>query len=126
MFVIKVIGIKWLYYVIWYLFKGLKVVFLSEFVVCQELVLLVIGVVLSFWLDVMMVEQVLMVSSLLLIIIVELFNSVIEVVVDRIGLEIYEFSGKVKDIGLVVVFMVILLVLFCWVFILYLLIFDFF
>lgn len=81
--------------------------------------LLVVGIGISFWFDVIMVERILMIGSLLMIIIVELLNSVVEVVVDRIGFEVYELSGKVKDIGLVVVFMVIMLVLLCWGGILY-------
>ncbi|MDG4871037.1 diacylglycerol kinase, partial [Guyparkeria sp. 1SP6A2] len=38
-------------------------------------------------------------GSLLLVLIVELLNSAIENVVDRIGTEHHELSGRAKDIG---------------------------
>ena len=84
------------------------------------------GVLISFWLDVTAIERMLMVCSLLLIIIVELLNSAIEAVVDRIGPEIHELSGKAKDIGSAAVFVAIMLALFCWATILYPLILDLF
>ncbi len=40
-----------------------------------------------------------MVGSLVLILIAELLNSAIEAVVDRIGAERHELSGRAKDIG---------------------------
>ena len=126
MFVTKVTGIKRLYYATWYSLKGLKAAFLSEPAVRQELALLVFGIALSLWLDVTAVERVLLVSSLLLIIIVELLNSAIEAAVDRIGPEIHELSGKAKDIGSAAVFVAIILALFCWASILYPLILDLF
>lgn len=114
MLITKVTGYKRLYYATWYSLKGLKAAFFSEPAIRQELALLLIGVALSVWLDVSAVERILMIGSLLLIIIVELLNSAIEAVVDRIGPEIHELSGKAKDIGSAAVFVAIVLALFCW------------
>ena len=114
MFVTKVTGYKRLFYATWYSLKGLKAAFISEPAVRQELALLLIGVALSVWLEVSTVERVLMIGSLMLIIIVELLNSAIEAVVDRIGPEVHELSGKAKDIGSAAVFVAIVLAMVCW------------
>ena len=119
MFVTKVTGYKRLNYATWYSLKGLKAAFLSEPAVRQETFLLVVGIGISLWLDVTIVERILMIGSLLMIIIVELLNSAVEAVVDRIGLEVHELSGKAKDIGSAAVFMAIMLALLCWGGILY-------
>lgn len=124
MLVTKVTGYKRLYYATRYSLKGLKAAFMSEPAVRQELALLVFGGALCLWLDVTAIERVLLVGSLLLIIIVELLNSAVEAVVDRIGPEVHELSGKAKDIGSAAVFMAIILALFCWGAILYPLVSD--
>lgn len=46
-----------------------------------------------------MLEAGLLLASLLLWIVVELLNSAIEAVVDRIGLEYHPLSGAAKDMG---------------------------
>lgn len=66
------------------------------------------------WLDVDAIIRVLFISFVMLVMIVEIFNSVIEVVVDRIGFEYYEFFGRVKDMGFVAVLIVIIVVVIIW------------
>jgi diacylglycerol kinase (ATP) len=51
------------------------------------------------WLGRSAVERALLVAACLLILIVELLNSAIEAVVDRIGTERHELSGRAKDMG---------------------------
>ncbi|NVK56801.1 MAG: diacylglycerol kinase [Alteromonadaceae bacterium] len=114
MFVTKVTGYKRLFYATRYSIKGLKEAFNSEPAIRQELAALLIGIAFSYWLDVTTLERVLMLGSLMLIIIVELLNSAIEAVVDRIGPEVHELSGKAKDIGSAAVFMSIILAIYCW------------
>jgi len=60
------------------------------------------------------VERVLLVGSVLLVLIVELLNTAVEVVVDRIGLERHTLSGFAKDLGSAAVFIVLLLVVVTW------------
>jgi diacylglycerol kinase (ATP) len=50
------------------------------------------------------VERALLIASCLLVLVTELLNSSIEAVVDRIGSERNELSGKAKDIGSAAVF----------------------
>ncbi len=51
------------------------------------------------------IEQVILCVSWLLVLVVELLNSAIEAVVDRIGTEFHELSGRAKDLGSAAVFM---------------------
>jgi len=60
---------------------------------------------LAFYLSEGAVEQVLMLGSWLLVIIVELLNSAIEATVDRISTEHHELSGRAKDLGSAAVFL---------------------
>ena len=53
----------------------------------------------AFWLGDGAVEKVILFWSLLLVLIVELLNTAVEVVVDRIGLERHVLSGRAKDLG---------------------------
>lgn len=50
--------------------------------------------------------------------IAELLNSAVESVVDRIGSEFHELSGRAKDIGSAAVFMAMVLLAITWLFIL--------
>ncbi|MDQ6988281.1 MAG: diacylglycerol kinase [Mariprofundaceae bacterium] len=45
------------------------------------------------------VEKVLLCGVWLLVLVVELLNSAVEAVVDRVGLEQHELSGRAKDLG---------------------------
>lgn len=69
---------------------------------------------LCFFLPVTTFERVLMISSLLLVLIVELINSAVEAVVDRVSDDWHELSGRAKDIGSAAVFVALTLALFVW------------
>lgn len=45
------------------------------------------------------VQLILLILSVLLVLIVELLNTCIEIVIDRIGMEFHELSGRAKDVG---------------------------
>jgi diacylglycerol kinase (ATP) len=79
--------------------KGFKGAFQAEAAFRQEVALAVVLVPLGFWLGATPIEKALLVSSVLLVMIVELLNTGIETVVDRIGLERHELSGLAKDVG---------------------------
>lgn len=59
-----------------------------------------------------------MLSVVVLVLIVELINSAIEAVVDRVGVERHELSGRAKDIGSAAVLVALILAGFTWAFIL--------
>jgi len=79
--------------------QGFKGAFRSEAAFRQEVALAVVLVPLGVWLGKTPIEKALLVSSVLLVLIVELLNTGIETVVDRIGLERHELSGLAKDVG---------------------------
>jgi diacylglycerol kinase (ATP) len=50
----------------------------------------------------------------ILVLIIELLNTAIELVVDRIGLEVNKLSGQAKDVGSSAVFLSLLLFVVVW------------
>jgi diacylglycerol kinase (ATP) len=59
-----------------------------------------------------------MIAVCLLALIVELFNSAIEAVVDRISLEKHELSKSAKDMGSAAQFVALAIIFFTWLIIL--------
>ena len=55
-----------------------------------------------------------LISCLLLVVIVELLNSAIEAVVDRVGDEPHQLSGRAKDLGSAAVFVALILAGVLW------------
>ena len=80
----------------------------------QEAILAVVLVPLSFWLGRSWVEVVMLAGSVLLVMIVELLNTGIETVVDRIGPEWHALSKRAKDMGSAAVFMLMMNVVLVW------------
>ncbi|MEF1291683.1 diacylglycerol kinase [Vibrio sp. M260118] len=113
-------GIKRIINATGYSMKGLKAAWLHEAAFRQEVVLLIVMTALTFFLPVTKLEQVIMISSLFVVVLVELINSAIEAVVDRIGSEHHELSGRAKDIGSAAVFVALGLVAVTWGLILFL------
>lgn len=103
-----------------YSIKGLKAAFKHEAAFRQEVLLLIVAIGLAIWLDVTPLERMLLIGSVALVMIIELINSAIEAIVDRIGSEFHELSGRAKDIGSSAVFCGLLLAGYVWVTILFL------
>ncbi|NOR36748.1 MAG: diacylglycerol kinase [Woeseiaceae bacterium] len=80
----------------------------------QELVLAIVLTPAAIWLGETIVEQALLIGVLLLVLIVELFNSAIEAAIDRHGDEHHELSGRAKDMGSAAVFVSLVIVLLVW------------
>ncbi|MEE8513049.1 MAG: diacylglycerol kinase, partial [Acidiferrobacterales bacterium] len=95
-------------------FAGLKAAASRETAFCQELALFVVLAPLGIWLGQSGVERALLVGSLMLVLIVELLNSAVEALVDRIGSERHELSGVAKDLGSAAVFVALVLVVVVW------------
>ncbi|MGR5135925.1 diacylglycerol kinase [Vibrio jasicida] len=102
-----------------YSLQGLKAAVKHEAAIRQELALLIVAVLLLCWLDVSQIERIVMLGTVVLVLIVELINSAIEAVVDRIGVERHELSGRAKDIGSAAVFVALLFAAFTWSYILF-------
>lgn len=82
-----------------YSWKGLKAAFRNEAAFRQEVGITAIMLPFAWWIGEGPVSWLLLVSSLFFVLTVELLNSAIENVVDRIGTEHHELSGRAKDIG---------------------------
>ena len=91
-----------------YSLAGLQAAWRSELAFRIEIVVLVIFLPLAFWLGTTAIERALLVFSLFSILVVELINSAIEAVVDRIGPEIHLLSGQAKNMASAAVLIVLI------------------
>ena len=98
----------------YYSYNGVVAAFKSEAAFRQELVLSIILIPLALWLDVAKLEKIAMIVTVLLVLIIELLNSAIESVVDRVGLEHHELAGRAKDMGSAAVLLGILVWAVVW------------
>jgi len=60
------------------------------------------------------VEKVLLIVPIFIVLIVEMLNSAIEAVIDRISMERHELSGFAKDVASAAVFLSLIIFLFTW------------
>lgn len=97
-----------------YSWQGMIAAYKNEEAFRQEVILALILTPVAFFIAESGVELALLIASLLLVIIVELLNSGIEAVVDRIGTEKHELSGRAKDIGSAAVFFSLTNVVVVW------------
>jgi diacylglycerol kinase (ATP) len=79
--------------------NGLKGAFKAEQAFQQDVVLALVLIPVAIYLGQTKIERALMIASVLLILLVELLNTAVETVVDRIGFERHELSGLAKDVG---------------------------
>lgn len=94
--------------------KGLREAFLREAAFRQELFLACIFIPLAHLVDVNKIERILLVSTVVLVLLIELINTAIEAVVDRMGYDYHELSGVAKDVGSAAVLISLLLWGYVW------------
>ncbi len=111
-------GFARIYAAFFHSMRGFKATWRHEEAFRLEVYLFVIGSPLGLWLGITGVEKALLVGSLILVMIVELLNTGIEIVVDRISFERHELSGRAKDVGSAAVLSSLLLAGLVWVLIL--------
>jgi diacylglycerol kinase (ATP) len=87
---------------------GIGSAYQSEAAFRQEIWLAAILLPAAFWVGHGTVERLLLIGSVLLVLIVELLNSAIEAVVDRISLEWHDLSKHAKDVGSAAVLLALL------------------
>ena len=87
-----------------YSIAGTLAAFKHEDAFRQEVVLAVVLTAIALYFGETAIDQALMISSLLFIIIVELLNSSIEATVDRISVKHHKLAKRAKDIGSAAVF----------------------
>lgn len=94
--------------------SGLNAAWRNEAAFRQEVLLCVVLIPASIWVGETAVERSLLIGSCLLILIVELINSAVEAVVDRVSVERHELSGRAKDLGSAAVLVSLLLATIVW------------
>ncbi|MDP8162562.1 diacylglycerol kinase [Pasteurella skyensis] len=102
-----------------YSIQGLKAAFKYEAGFRHEVGVSIIMLPLAFILGNTKVEIALLVASVLMVFVVELLNSGIEAIVDRVGTEYHELSGRAKDLGSAAVFMAMVTCGIVWLIILF-------
>lgn len=97
-----------------YSLDGFKAAYKHEDAFRQEVLLAAIFIPLAFYLEQAALDRALMIGSVLLVLIVELLNSAIEAVVDRVSIERHELAKRAKDIGSAAVFIALANVVVIW------------
>lgn len=97
-----------------YSMQGMKAAWRNEAAFRQELVSVVILLPVAALLARNITQFLLLTVPLFILLIAELVNSAFEAVVDRIGDEHHELSGRAKDMGSAVVFIALLLCFTSW------------
>lgn len=95
-------------------FKGLKDAFLKEEAFRVQVILSLFLIPLACYIANSYQQLSMLLTALFLVMIVELLNTCIELVVDRIGPEFNELSGRAKDIGSAAVALSMLIFVLVW------------
>lgn len=107
-------GVKRICAAIPYSLAGLKAAWQAEHAFRQELLVLVIATVIALTLPVSALHKLVLIGVFVQVLIVELLNSAIEAVVDRVSLECNPLSKNAKDLGSAAVFLSFWLALATW------------
>lgn len=107
-------GVKRIFSAFFYSLDGFQSAWKGEHAFRQELLLVVPGTVIALLLPVTAMEKLLLIGVLILLLIVELLNSAIEAVVDRVSLERHPLSKNAKDFGSAAVFLALTLAGITW------------
>lgn len=97
-----------------YSIQGLKLAWKTEHAFRQEIMVSVPALVVAALLPVSVLEKLALVCVLALVLIVELLNSAVEAVVDRVSLERHPLSKNAKDLGSAAVFVSVIVAAFTW------------
>lgn len=107
-------GAKRIFAAFFYSIEGFRTAWKSEHAFRQELMLVLPGVAVALLLPVDALQKLALIGVLILVLIVELVNSAIEAVVDRVSLERHPLSKNAKDFGSAAVFLALSLAAATW------------
>ena len=92
-------GLKRIVSALGYSIDGFKAAWQNEASFRQELLVVALGTIAALSMKISAFEKLMLVAVLVLVLVVELINSALEAVVDRISLEPHPLSKNVKDLG---------------------------
>lgn len=107
-------GLRRLFNALLFSLSGLRLAFLHESAFRQEVALAAVLVPCACILPVAPVERVLLITSVMLLLIVELLNSSVEAAIDRIGLDTHRLSKRAKDLGSAAVLLALVALTVVW------------
>lgn len=107
-------GVKRIFKAFGYSFAGFCAAFKSEAAFRQDLAVFVAGTAAAVYFDFTLTQKALLISALLLILLMELTNTAIEYVVDRISDDYHELSKKAKDTGSLLVLIAFVNAILIW------------
>lgn len=102
-----------------YSLQGYKAAWTHAEAFRQEIVVFIAAVVVAVFVGDTAVERALLIGILFPVLIAELTNSAVETVVDRIGTEHNELSGRAKDLASAAVFTAIIAAVVVWLLIIF-------
>ena len=108
-------GLKRFWLATRYSWLGAKAAYREEPAFQYEVHAAIVLIPLALWLADSLAGSAAMIAAVLFVMLVELLNSAIEAVVDRIGPERHELSGRAKDLGSAAVFLAICIVILVWI-----------
>lgn len=112
-------GIKRIFGAVFYSMEGFKSAWKGEHAFRQELAVVVVATVIALFLPLPGLQKLILIGVFVLVLIVELLNSAIEAVVDRVSLERNPLSKNAKDFGSAAVFLTFSLAAATWAVILW-------
>jgi len=111
-------GLKRIWNAFKYSLDGLKAAFKHEDAFRQECLLAIVLIPIALFLSVPGPSKAMLIASVLLVLIVELMNSAVEAVVDRVSLERHRLAKRAKDIGSAAVLITLINLATVWGFVL--------
>jgi diacylglycerol kinase (ATP) len=107
-------GVKRIFAAFFNSVAGFRIAWKSEHAFRQELMAAIPAAVIALLLPLSALEKLALIGVLILVLIVELINSAIEAVVDRISFERHPLSKNAKDLGSAAVFLALTLAAMTW------------
>jgi diacylglycerol kinase (ATP) len=112
-------GLRRIWNAFFYSLEGLRAAFRHEDAFRQEVLLAALLIPAALFTPATGAGKALMIGSVLLVLIVELVNSALEAVVDRISVERHQLSKRAKDIGSAAVMLALVNVPVVWLLVLF-------
>jgi diacylglycerol kinase (ATP) len=98
-----------------YSYYGLKAAFQDELAFRLEILAAIIALPAAYFIGKSPIERLILMSCLLLVLVVELLNSAVESILDRIDSSYHPLTKKAKDIGSAAVFITIVNAFIVWI-----------
>ncbi len=108
-------GLTRIWRAFFYSLAGFSAALKYEHAFRQELILCLVLLPFAVFLPLDRVERIILIMTLMFVLVVELLNSAIEAIVDRVSLENHELSKRAKDLGSAAVFLSLVMTTLAWV-----------